>query len=58
MQFKLYNASDAYYVVAEPSETEDGVYYVTGKTTNETKATTFIPNAETGKDPGQWNRGR
>ena len=49
VQFKLYNASDAYYVVAEPSETEDGVYYVTGKTTDETKATTFIPNAETGK---------
>ena len=35
--------------MAEPSETEDGVYYVTGKTTDETKATTFIPNAETGK---------
>ena len=49
VQFKLYNASDAYYVVAEPSETEDGVYYVTGKTTDEKKATTFIPNAETGK---------
>ena len=49
VQFKLYNASDAYYVVAEPSETEDGVYYVTGKTTGEKKATTFIPNAETGK---------
>ena len=33
----------------KPSETENGVYYVTGKTTDETKATTFIPNAETGK---------
>lgn len=38
VQFKLYNASDSYYVVAEPSETEDGVYYVTGKTTDEKKA--------------------
>lgn len=47
VQFKLYNSTDAYYVVAEKSE--DGVYYVTGKTTDESKATTFTPSAEEGK---------
>lgn len=49
VQFKLYNSTDAYYVVAEKSETEDGVYYVTGKTTDESKATTFSPSAADGK---------
>lgn len=49
VQFKLYNSTDAYYVVAEKSEEEDGVYYVTGKTTDEAKATSFVPNADSGK---------
>ena len=49
VQFKLYNSTDAYYIVAEKSADEDGVYYVTGKTTDESKATTFTPNATTGK---------
>lgn len=49
VQFKLYNSTDAYYVVAEKSEEEDGVYYVTGKTTDESKATSFTPNADSGK---------
>lgn len=44
VQFKLYNSTDAYYVNAEKSET-DGIYYVTGKTTDKEKATTFTPDA-------------
>ncbi|MCD8110156.1 MAG: LPXTG cell wall anchor domain-containing protein [Clostridiales bacterium] len=44
VQFKLYNATDYYYVVAEMSA--DGVYYVTGKTTSEADATTFVPAAD------------
>lgn len=47
VQFKLYNSTDAYYVNAEKSET-DGIYYVTGKTTDKEKATTFTPD-ENGK---------
>ena len=46
VQFKLYNGTDAYYVVAEKDS--DGVYYVTGKTTDEAKATSFTPNAKDG----------
>ena len=38
-----------YYVMAEKSTTEDGVYYVVGKTVNEEQATEFIPNADSGK---------
>lgn len=49
VKFKLYNSTDDYYVVAEKSTTEDGVYYVVGKTVNEEQATAFIPNAESGK---------
>lgn len=49
VKFKLYNSTDGYYVVAKKSQTEDGVYFVTGKTVNEEQATAFIPNAETGK---------
>ncbi|MCD7921472.1 MAG: isopeptide-forming domain-containing fimbrial protein, partial [Clostridiales bacterium] len=44
VQFKLYNVTDCYYVVAEMSE--DGVYYVTGKTTSEDAATTFVPASD------------
>lgn len=47
VQFKLYNETDAYYVIAQKSE-EDGVYYVTGKTINKEKATPLVPD-ENGK---------
>ena len=47
VQFKLYNKTDAYYVVAEKSET-DGNWYVTGKTKNKEGGTTFTPD-ENGK---------
>lgn len=46
VQFKLYNGTDAYYVIAEKAS--DGVYYVTGKTTEEARATSFTPNADDG----------
>ena len=46
VQFKLYNGTDAYYVVAE--QKADGVYYLTGKTTDEAKATSFVPDAKDG----------
>ena len=49
VKFKLYNSTDGYYVMAEKSTTEDGVYYVVGKTVNEEQATEFIPNADSGK---------
>lgn len=49
VKFTLYNSTDDYYVVADKSPTEDGVYYVTGKTAEEELATVFIPNAENGK---------
>lgn len=42
VEFKLYNTTDAYYVVAELDEAT-GVYYVTGKNVNEDAATTFVP---------------
>ena len=44
VQFKLYNRTDAYYVIAEQNP-EDGLYYVTGKTVSEADATTFVPAA-------------
>ena len=43
VQFKLYNKTDAYYVVAEKSE-KDGNWYVTGKTKNKEDGTTFTPD--------------
>lgn len=46
VQFKLYNQTDAYYVVARKDA--DGQYYVTGKTVDEADATTFIPAAADG----------
>ncbi len=47
VEFTLYNTSDGYYVVSDKSETvgDNKVYYVTGKTDDESKATHFIPNA-------------
>ena len=41
VKFKLYNSTDAYYVVAQKAD--DGVYYVTGKTANKEDATAFTP---------------
>ena len=43
VQFKLYNSTDAYYVIAKKAE--DGLYYVTGKTMDKAQATTFTPAA-------------
>ena len=47
VQFKLYNETDDYYVVARKEN--DGLYYVTGKTKFEDSATTFVPKAQDGK---------
>lgn len=46
VEFKLYNTTDAYYVVAEQSEENPAVWYVTGKTTSKEEATTFVPTEE------------
>ncbi len=50
VQFKLYNATDYYYVIAaeekDDNGTGTGVYYVTGKTTSEAEATTFVPASD------------
>lgn len=46
VQFKLYNGTDAYYVVAR--QESDGVYYLTGKTTDEARATSFVPETKNG----------
>lgn len=43
VQFTLWNNTDGYYVVADG---KDGVYTVTGKTTDKDKATKFVPSAE------------
>lgn len=51
VQFVLYNQTDTYYVLADNvGKTVDGkkVYYVTGKTTEKSKATIFSPD-ETGQ---------
>lgn len=45
VQFKLYNSTDAYYVVAKKSD-KDGVYYVTGKTAAKEDATAFTPDTD------------
>lgn len=41
VQFMLHNDSDGTYVIAKLAD--DGVYYVTGHTTNEADATRFVP---------------
>lgn len=46
VEFKLYNTTDAYYVMAEQSEENPAVWYVTGKTTSKEEATTFVPTEE------------
>ena len=43
VNFLLHNDTDGYFVTAE---LVDGVYYVTGHETKESKATVFIPNGE------------
>ena len=43
VSFLLHNDTDGYYVTAE---LVDGVYYVTGHETMESKATLFVPNGE------------
>lgn len=48
VEFKLYNTTDAYYVMAEQSADDPAVWYVTGKTTSKEEATTFKPT-EAGK---------
>ena len=42
VQFKLYNSTDSYYVVA--NKAEDGNWYVTGKTMKKEDGTTFTPD--------------
>ena len=49
VQFKLYNTTDAYYIIAQEDATTKGLYNVTGKTKSKAEATTLIPNPETGK---------
>ena len=44
VEFIVHNDTDNYFVIAELNEAE-GVYYVTGHTTNEAEATHFIPVA-------------
>lgn len=46
VEFKLYNTTDAYYVVAKQSADDPAVWYVTGKTTSKEDATTFVPTKE------------
>lgn len=46
VEFKLYNTTDAYYVMAEQSADDPAVWYVTGKTTSKEEATTFVPTEE------------
>lgn len=50
VQFTLYNMTDGYYVTADETETvgNNKIYYVTGKTDQESEATRFVPN-EKGK---------
>lgn len=44
--FKLYNNTDSYYVEAVQSDTEEGVWYVTGKNVSKDDATTFVPTED------------
>lgn len=45
VQFLIHNTTDGYYVQAELNEAE-GIYYVTGHTTEEAKATAFSPMSD------------
>ena len=42
VEFIVHNDTDGYFVIAELNE-EEGIYYVTGHTSNESEATHFIP---------------
>lgn len=46
VEFKLYNTTDAYYVMAKQDAENPAVWYVTGKTTSKEEATTFKPTEE------------
>lgn len=46
VEFKLYNTTDAYYVMAKQDAENPAVWYVTGKTTSKEEATTFVPTEE------------
>lgn len=50
VRFRLYNATDYYYVIAAEEKDDQGagtgVYYVTGKTTSEADATIFVPDSD------------
>lgn len=48
VKFKLYNSTDGYYVMAEKSTTEDGVYYVVGKTVNDEQALNLYQMPDSG----------
>ena len=48
VEFTLQNKADNYYVIAEKSE-KDGKYYVSGKTSQETEATAFVPQNDSGR---------
>lgn len=47
VKFTLYNTTDGYYVVADKTKTDgnDKIYYVTGKSAEESGATKFVPSA-------------
>lgn len=45
VHFLLHNTTDGYYVQAALNQNE-GIYYVTGHTTEESEATTFVPMSE------------
>ena len=51
VQFLIHNTTDGYYVQAELNESE-GIYYVTGHTTEESEATAFSPMS------GETNNGK
>ena len=47
VSFTVYNETDGYWLKAELAE--DGLYYVTDHVSTESEATSFVPNAGTGK---------
>ena len=48
VEFNLYNRTDGYYVVAEKQD-DSGIYWVTGKSADQSGATVFVPDETTGK---------
>ena len=47
VSFTVYNETDGYWLLAELAD--DGLYYVTDHVSTEAEATSFVPNATTGK---------